>query len=101
MTSTPIFADPLTLLEHELLDNLIEEAAEIIQAATKMKRFGKRPKHEGIEYDNIKDLSCEVGNLEASMWYCERAGLVKGRFVIDGFRAKAKKQPLMMRNKIP
>lgn len=50
----------------ELLDLLIEEAAEVIHAASKIKRFGWH--HRGYKHDDVRNdhaLSCEVGELLA------------------------------------
>lgn len=63
--SGPVYDAPVTPYEGELLDNLIEEASEVIKAASKIKRFGRRPTDstDGKTYDNVRDLSFELGNL--------------------------------------
>lgn len=48
-----------------LLDTLIEECAEVIQRATKAKRFGLNEVQPGHELDNRLRLNCEWNDLLA------------------------------------
>lgn len=67
---------PPTPAEAELLDVLIEEAAEVIQRATKMKRFGVLEVEPGQPLSNVARLSHEVGDFAAVLARCSNAGLV-------------------------
>lgn len=49
----------LTKREHELLNKLQEECAEVILAVAKIRTFGFQAK----EYDNFADLEQEVGDV--------------------------------------
>lgn len=50
------------------LDRLIEECAEVIQAAQKLKRFGGDVHVvDGVEYDNIEKLHAEMRDLEYAL----------------------------------
>ena len=62
---TERFVSPCRLptpLEGEILDTLIEEAAEAIQRATKAQRFGVDEIQPGQELSNCERLSLEVGD---------------------------------------
>lgn len=50
------------LTQDELLDVLIEECAEVIQAATKIKRFGWDRYHPGYGF-NRTELAREIGDV--------------------------------------
>lgn len=47
----------------ERLTGLIEECAELIQAATKWKRFGQAVFFDGTKYDNFNDLLQEFNQV--------------------------------------
>jgi len=66
---------PLTDHERELLVILMEECAEVTQAASKLLRFGKE-NHPDTGKSNSLVLACEMGDLEAIMSMTEDAGLV-------------------------
>lgn len=70
----------LTAAEREILDTLIEEAAEVIQASTKMLRHGKRPTDYSVtppkEYDNTVSLAQEVVDLLVLVEIAIEAGLM-------------------------
>ena len=51
------------LSAEELLDHIDEEAAEVIQAACKLRRFGPKAEFEGVKYDNVADLLEEFRQL--------------------------------------
>ncbi len=67
-----------TPYERELLDILQEEAAEVILAISKIKRFGLGdgdPQRPGA--NNHRDLSREVGEFLAVRHLCIKAGLIR------------------------
>lgn len=82
---------PPTPAEAELLDLLIEEAAEVIQRATKMKRFGVLEVEPGQPLSNMARLSHEIGDFSAVMARCADAGLVAEVLVLSGALAKEEK----------
>lgn len=71
---------PLTPVEDEILTILIEECAEVIQAATKLQRFGKenRPVAAGNldpAISNSEHLGLEIGDLRYMLDLSARYGL--------------------------
>lgn len=65
----------LTPAEVERLDLVIEEAAEVIQAATKVLRYGWTSTHPSCERTNNKTpLMKELGDLRAIVQLCFQAG---------------------------
>lgn len=69
--------EPLpTAYENELLDCLIEECAEVIQRATKMKRFGVKEVQTGQNLSNVDRLSLEIGDLFAVYERAREEGLI-------------------------
>lgn len=66
---------PLTDYERELLVILMEECAEVTQAASKLIRFGKE-NHPDTGLSNSLVLATEVGDLEAITSMVEEARLV-------------------------
>ena len=78
---------PLTDYERELLTILVEEAAEIIQAATKLLRFGKENRPDtGVS--NSEVLSMETGELLHVTDLVVDAGLMHMRMIDNGRRRK-------------
>lgn len=65
----------VTDYEREILTILMEECAEVTQAASKLLRFGKE-KHPDTGLSNSLVLATEMGDLEAIMSMTEDAGLV-------------------------
>lgn len=55
--------EPLTPAEIEVLNNLQEEAAEVIKAASKLLRFGKEDIDPKTGGSNTYYLGLEIGNL--------------------------------------
>lgn len=74
---------PLTPYERELLDILQEEAAEVIQAASKLKRFGKENRPDTGE-SNSAVLGHEVGDLSEMIERVVDVGLIMRQDVTDG-----------------
>jgi hypothetical protein len=65
----------LTEAEIERLDLLQEEAGEIVQAASKIKRFGRDSTYRGPS--NIEHLESEIGGLCAILSLMAAAGDIK------------------------
>jgi hypothetical protein len=53
------------MTEQDLLDKLQEEAAEIIQAVSKIRRFGKHNHHPDRQTTNIQELTTELEDFQA------------------------------------
>lgn len=83
--------DQLTDAQRELLVLLIEEASEVIQAATKLSRFGPLAQNGAIVYDNIKELSLELGDLQAMLSACYSLQLADPLLVHEGRMRKLSK----------
>jgi len=83
--------------EAELLDNLIEEAAEVIQRATKLKRFGRDEVQPGQKLNNAQRLSMEIGNLCEMIDLAMDARLVVEEYVEAGISEKHANLPKFMR----
>lgn len=62
--------------EREVLNCLIEEAAEVIQRATKMLRFGVHEVQPGQPLSNRQRLSLELGDMEAVLHLAAKANLI-------------------------
>jgi len=65
MTSYTPTGRPLTEYEAELLILLMEEAAEVIQATSKLLRFGKDDFHPTRINTNSQELAMEIGDFLA------------------------------------
>jgi hypothetical protein len=55
------------LTNARLLGKIAEESSEVIKAAMKMQAFGERPHFKGVDYDNVRDLCTEFGQLSQFM----------------------------------
>jgi hypothetical protein len=78
---------PLTDHERELLVILMEECAEVTQAASKLLRFGKENRPDsGVS--NSAVLGLEIGDLQEMILMATNAGLVDRRDVGDGVQRK-------------
>jgi NTP pyrophosphatase (non-canonical NTP hydrolase) len=62
---------PCTPHQREILDILIEECAEVIQRATKAKRFGLDEVQPGQPHTNAVRLAHEIGDVIAMIALCE------------------------------
>jgi len=78
---------PLTDYERELLTILAEEAAEVIQAATKLIRFGKE-NHPDTGKSNSEMLGLELGDLIYVADLVIDADLTQMRAIDDGRQRK-------------
>jgi hypothetical protein len=82
----------LTDIQKDILVNMMEEAAEVIQACSKMLRFGNNKKaHAKGKGTNKTYLSLEIGNLDRCITLAEEQGLVNESVVGSGYRSKLKK----------
>ena len=72
--------------QEECLNILQEECAEVIQAASKIKRFGINNRKEGAELNNLQNLEMELGDVLALVDLCREAGIG----ITDEGLAKAK-----------
>lgn len=77
MTGRYVSAHPLpTDHEREILIILIEECGEVIQAATKLLRFGAQDGYPGSMSTNSQSLGMEIGELLHMVEMAETAGLI-------------------------
>lgn len=61
--------------QEECLNILQEECAEVIQIASKIKRFGINSRKDGCELNNLQNLVLELGDVLAMIDMCRDAGL--------------------------
>ena len=61
--------------QEECLNILQEECAEVIQAASKIKRFGIYNRKEGAELNNLQNIELELGDVLAMIDLCREAGI--------------------------
>jgi NTP pyrophosphatase (non-canonical NTP hydrolase) len=61
--------------QEECLNILQEECAEVIQIASKIKRFGIHNKKPGAELNNLQNLEMELGDVLAMIDLCREAGI--------------------------
>lgn len=80
--------------QDEILTHIIEEAAEVIQRATKMQRFGIDEVQKGQGLDNLERLSQEIGNLFYMITVAKQYGLVSQEDMNIGVNEKARKLPI-------
>jgi hypothetical protein len=77
--------------ENELLTVLIEEAAEVIMAGTKLQRFGRDDGYPGTERTNGQDLGREIGEFLELVDRVVACGLTTQGVINSGKILKAKK----------
>lgn len=87
----------LTEYEREILTILQEECAEVIQAASKLIRFGKENRPEGGQR-NTEALGLEVGDMFAMVTRVRRAGLIRQRAIDAGVRRKRSRLKLYLQH---
>jgi len=61
--------------QEECLNILQEECSEVIQAASKVKRFGILNRKPGAELNNLQNLEMEIGDVLAMIELCKQAGI--------------------------
>lgn len=81
---------PLTAHEREILTITMEECAEVIQAASKLIRFGKENRPEGGE-PNTRVLGLEAGDLKHMIGRLVALDLVSSQDMLDGEIRKAER----------
>lgn len=74
---------PLTDYERELLVILMEECAEVTQAASKLIRFGKENRPDG-GLSNAYHLGAEMGDLLHMVELAQDAGIVRETSIEEG-----------------
>lgn len=79
--------------QEEILGILQEECAEVIQAASKIRRFGILNRKEDAELNNLQNLEMELGDVLALIDLCRDAGI---GITVDGLEnaKQAKKERL-------
>jgi NTP pyrophosphatase (non-canonical NTP hydrolase) len=75
----------------EALDILQEEAAEVIQAVSKIRRFGATNKKHGETQNNIEHLEEELGDMQAMIEILMELDIVSWGNVTIAKRAKIEK----------
>lgn len=90
---------PLTPYEDELLVNLVEECSEVIQAATKLLRFGKES-YKGYG-DNQERLGLEIGDVQTVLNKCLEIGLISPEVLLTGQARKEERLQRYMQNDPP
>lgn len=75
----------------EAMDILQEEAAEVIQAVSKIRRFGWESKHPVSEETNLEHLEEELGDMQAMIEILMELGIVSWGNVTVAKRAKIEK----------
>jgi hypothetical protein len=85
-------------LERELLECIIEEAAEVQQRVTKALRFGLPEVQPGQPHNNACRIGLEIGDLwEVINMACER-GIIPRSAIVDGGVAKREKLRRYLQN---
>lgn len=83
---------PLTDTQKDILVNMIEEASEVIQACTKMLRFGdNNVPHDPAYLINRDYLSQEYGNLVECVKRAYEHGILNSQHVNIGIAEKRRK----------
>jgi hypothetical protein len=86
---------PVSDYERELLIILMEECAEVIQASSKLLRFGRGDKYDdGIE--NTVKLGLEIGDLEYMVTMIIKAGLIAECDIYNGAEQKCERLVMYM-----
>lgn len=80
-----------TPFERELLDGLQEEAAELIVAVAKFKKFGGLDGYPGTGRTNVGDASMELGNIQFMAQMCVDWGLLDPATISYGYADKQRK----------
>lgn len=75
----------------EVLDILQEEAAEVIQAVSKIRRFGWNNKHPEADQNNLEHLEEELGDMQAMIEILMEMGVASWGNVTVAKRAKIEK----------
>jgi len=90
---------PLTDYEREMLVILMEECAEVIQAASKLIRFGKENRPDsGVS--NTYALGAEIGDLTYMVELAVDAGVVRSTSIEEGRFRKRERLALYMQSTV-
>lgn len=87
---------PLTDYEFELLIILMEECAEVTQAASKLLRFGRENRPPERDVPNTTILAHEVGDLQEVVEMVGVAGLISAVDVAAGRKRKRERLAFFM-----
>lgn len=79
---------PLNEREREILENLIEECGEVVQAATKLLRFGKEDTSPSTGASNTYTFGIEVGQLGAMVELAQQEKLLLQSDIEEGMVSK-------------
>lgn len=90
---------PLTDREREILIVLMEECAEVVQAASKLLRFGKENRPDN-EISNVETLAKEIGDLRYMLTMTRDAGLSKEEIEIHQQAVKQLRMRYFMQSKV-
>lgn len=104
MTEKFIIKDgrPLSHWEREVLTILQEECAEVIQAASKLLRFGAYVTNPVTGVANTKELGLEIGDLRFMLQVLyEATGLTDPNDVADGLRRKRERLRIFLQSTPP
>jgi hypothetical protein len=79
---------PLTDREREVLVILMEECAEVIQAASKLIRFGKETRPDDLHLPNSEVLGIEIGDLKCMIDNVLFEGIISQEHLTLGAKRK-------------
>lgn len=96
MRDSGVTGTPLTDYERELLVILMEECAEVTQAAAKLIRFGRE--NSGIP--NTTELGGEIGDVETVVRLVLEAGLVSRGSIAQGVMRKYERLARFMQTRV-
>jgi NTP pyrophosphatase (non-canonical NTP hydrolase) len=91
----------LTPYQREIMTILMEEAAEVIQAASKILRFGAGDGYPGSDRTNTQELAKEIGEMVHMAMLVADAGIISTQEIDKGFEAKAAKLAKFLQEKKP
>jgi hypothetical protein len=89
-----------TSYERELLTILIEECAEVQQAATKLLRFGRDDVEPGKDKTNGFRLGMEIGDLYVMIEMALKAGIIRDTTIIEGSYRKRERIAKYMQTEV-
>ena len=81
----------MTKVEHEIMAIAQEECAEVVQAISKIFRFGLTVKHPDRIYDNKSHLEEEIGDLVCMISLMVENGIVNESSIEQAAKRKRKK----------
>ena len=84
----------MTKVEHEIMAIAQEECAEVVQAISKIFRFGLTSKHPDNTYDNKHQLEEEIGDLVCMISLMVENGIINESNIEQAANRKRKKLEL-------